>query len=324
MSEQKRPTVGSLLMSCAMVALGVWQLYARSGYGWYPVFAWAMIVLGAIGILLYPLMRVLPATSPEGAAEELAQLQKNLYSGAHAYRAATPADMRGLDARFYDSTTAALTAAGYRHLADVVDETGARAARWARAVIRVMLSSDGTVTGGIYHVKISGFPRLLQIAGLISRNMRIVSLETELDDGTFVATGNDRESNTTGEVPGIARRQLPARTSPADLLREHASIVMDTLATRPGVRPLAFRTLQEAMDSQNRSEELKTAHRRSPGFDHVAEFERTAGRPLKPAERAAAARVGELMSAGQAEPPPTRWDGTPVPPPLPPQRERQD
>ena len=299
MAEKQTPTASSLLWSVALVALGVWQLYGRSAQGWWAVWAWAMIVFGGIGLLgllLYPLMRLLPATTPEGAAEGLAELQKNLYAGAHEYRAATPADMRGLDGAFYESVTARLSAAGFRQLGDVVDETGARAAKWARAVIRILLSRDGTTTAGIYHVKLSGFPRVLQVFGLLSRNMRTVGLETELDDGTFVTTSNDRESNTTLEVPRMSRRQFPVVTAPDALLEQHGFHLADTLAAKPGTRPLAFRTLHEVLDSQNRSEEIKSAYRASPAFDHVAEMERVAGRPLNPEERETAVRVGELTN----------------------------
>jgi hypothetical protein len=287
--EKKGKTWTSLVVPIVLIAIGAWQFHARrsagTAVGWWP---WVLIVWGAVGVLINGFSLVLGSfavDSPEEAAEGIARLEDGLWSGAHEYRKATAADMRGLDGRFYESATAALAAQGYRHLGDVVDVTSARASSWARAVIRVMLSADGRVMGGIYHVKLSGFPRLLQLVGVLSRNMRCVSLETELDDGTFVTTTNDRESNLTSEFPGIARLQLTAATPVDEMVGEHAQNLRHALSCEPTVAPRAFRTLEEVLASQNRMEELKSAHRSSPRFDATAEMERIAGRELSDSER---------------------------------------
>lgn len=289
MGEKRGGSVASALFSVGLIALGVWQLYGRGVHGGAAVVAWGSIAIGVIWLALYVFMRAVPVRTPEG----LAELQKTIHSGQHEYRAATPADMRGLDRAFYESVTARLGAAGFRHLGDLVDETSARAIRSMRTVDRIVLSPDGTVTGGICHVKYSGFARLLQILGKLNRNVRMLSLGTELDDGTFVTTGNDGESNTTTELPGVARRHFPADTGPDILVDLHRRHLADVLPAGGSVRPRVFRTLHEVLESQNRLAELNSAHRSSPTFDHVAEFERTAGRPLNAREREIAERLND-------------------------------
>jgi hypothetical protein len=169
----------------------------------------------------------------EDAAEGIAKLEDGLWCGAHEYARRPRPTCGGSTGDSTKRRPRGLTKAGYRHLGDVVDVTSAKASRWARAVIRVMLSGDGRVTAGIYHVKLSGFPRLLQLVGVLSRNMLCVSLETELDDGTFVTTTNDRESNLTGEFPGIARLQLTAATPVGDMVAEHAQNLRHALSCKP-------------------------------------------------------------------------------------------
>ena len=281
-AQGNRASWKSFVGPVVLIALGSWRQYVRWGSGAGgdgP--GWLLIVVGLASAATIGLNRLMgefaELDSPADGAEGIAGLYERLYCGAHEYRRANGADMRGLDRRFYESATAALAAAGFRPLGDVVDATSERAVTWARAVVRVMVREDGTVTAGIYHLKFRGFPRLLQWLGVAPRDTRFVSLETELADGTFVTTGNDREINTTSKVPGVARLQLTVRTPPEVLLSEHARNLRHVLSCKPGVQPLALRTLKEVLESQNRLEELKSAHRASPQFDMAAEVERSSG-----------------------------------------------
>src|SRR5688500_3841789 len=87
--DRKPPSVFSLLLSIAMIALGAWRLVGgnsrtTSGFIW----AVALVVIGAVGVLAYLLGRVAEAAAgsagaatPEGAAGKILGMQKRVYSG---------------------------------------------------------------------------------------------------------------------------------------------------------------------------------------------------------------------------------------------------
>src|SRR5687767_14906857 len=178
----KRPSAFSWLVYVVLIAFGVWRLTRPGDVGTgTAIWAWLMIVGGVIGLLLDLLVRFLRNTTPEEGAAALLEEQKTLYAGAHKYRRVTAQAFDGLDVDFYEKIRTRLETLGFRYLGDVEDLTVA-SSKLVRmhTILRVMVGDVGTVTAAVYHVRMFGFARLLQLIGVLPRNMKIIDLESEL------------------------------------------------------------------------------------------------------------------------------------------------
>ena len=178
--------------------------------------------------------------------------QSSLWADDQQHRPAVAADFAALDRDWYQATTAALVAVGYRHLGDVVNQTMAEAAG-RPTVLRVLASADGTTAAAVYHVR------------LPTGSDRVVEFDTELTDGTFVVTGNSADEDLITPTPAIRRHRELADTPPGELVRAHA-------ANLAGRDVIPVRTLADVLAAHARQYRLKAAHRKSvnaPAGDDV-------------------------------------------------------
>jgi hypothetical protein len=225
-----------------------------------------------------------------------------MYVGPHEYRDADDSELRGLDPAFYERATSDLREHGYRVVGQTVDVTAERVTPWARGVVRCMLDTTGTVTVGVYNLKFSGWHRLFQIVGALSRDLRTIDLETELSDGQFVTTSNATDAALASEFTGVHRRFYPKDVGAADLVERHREHVTEVVAAcAEGVHPVALRNFRDVRASQERLQVLKSAHRASPDFDPGEEVARIARGPMTDQERRVAEHVRELHRREQQD-----------------------
>jgi hypothetical protein len=213
-----------------------------------------------------------------------------------------------LDTEFYESNRTRLEKLGFHYVADVEDVTVANTWPRNQSVLRVMLGDGGTVTGAIFHLRLFGVGRGLQFVGLLPRKLLTVEFETELSDGTFICTSNTLKADTTAPFPRISKLRLPAATPAEELLERHRDHLRQALAAAPGVRPLTFYSLEDVLESQNRQQAIKSAHKARIGYLDENELKSVLQKPeLTQAQKRMLAHVRELQ----------RGDEGAAPPPLP-------
>ena len=199
------------------------------------------------------------------SVEGIADLQRRMYAPGERFRVCDDGELerRAKYARRHVAETQArLQDAGFEHVGDVQDVIANRTGWWlARpAYIRVMLHPDGT-QAGVYSVRMAWAGSLLALFRLVPRTMRTIDLETELTDGRFVVTSNLLGINTADPKPGIAQRLLDPATPVSEILAEHRLSVRES-----GGEAVPIRTLDQAIASQTRLNDLKRADLATRGF----------------------------------------------------------
>ena len=272
-----RATKPPPLFAFVLLAVALYLIIRRPETG---ILGWflrgAMIVLSLAQLAIWWLTRGM-ATDTAGAADDIVRMQKALYSDAHEYRAVQPGEIHGLDIPFYDRTQQYFQTQQFRHLGDIEDLTATREFPKMRTFIRVMSGDGGATQVAIYHVKMRGIYRLLQTFKVIPKNLKMIDLETELSDGSFMVTANSQGSDTTGAVPGVVRFQHPFDTAAADLLKLHREQVEQAIRRDPVVQPVRANTLDDLIASQHRLQAIKNAHKASIGYMDAKEFRQIAG-----------------------------------------------
>ncbi len=234
---------------------------------------WVLAAFVALQVVLYVVARI---QRRQGARDAL-RVQKRLYSEEHDYRLVSPEEFPELDHAWYAWITETLGALGFAHLADIENLTVKEAMPNARAFIRVLLGGEGTVMAGAYDVKLRGFMGFCQSVGLLPRDLRTLDLETELSDGTFVATSNALGADKSADTPGIHRTQVHRYTAPAQMLDGHLYTVRVLMEQRPGVEPVRMHTFEAMMESQKREQRLKHEHKAGIGYVDREEIRRMGG-----------------------------------------------
>jgi hypothetical protein len=300
-----RPNVSfvSFLWPLALVAWGAYRL-TRSGDLSHAATLWYAFVCVTGLLLVGASLLAKFGPNPQNSAQKLDEMNQRMYGGVHRRRAVPErmiADYK-LDAGFYDQATGQLQSLGFRRLPDFIDTDAEEAAPWGKTVLRPFLSGDGTVMAAVYTVRFTGWTRLLV---LVMGKIRVIDLETELSDGTFVATSTATQAGKTLEFPGVSRRFFPPTMPAADLLSAHQEHLLGVLAQKePGVGALVLRSPEDLFASQDRQQLLKNHFRNSSQFDAAAEIERVAGKPLSDVQQEMASEVGRLHANRAAPEPP--------------------
>jgi hypothetical protein len=288
MSQSPGPTnrfsgLRNWIWPLVLIAVGAYRYHHEMHTTFAPVGNVVMIALGLVWLALAALSTSAGGT-PSAAARRVAEQQKVLYGGLHEFRDATDSDFLPLDRAFYDAATADLTADGFQHVRDLVDVTTSNSWPANHAVLRCFVGNSHSTMGTVYDVRIYGATRVFQLLGLIPRKLKVVEFETELSDGTYVTTANDATSNKTLGYPFADRVQFPPDTPRDQLIKSHRAHLNAVLASKPGVQAVVIHSYKDLRASQDRLQFLKNTHRTSPNFDHRAEWEKVAGRPLRPHE----------------------------------------
>lgn len=303
MGEAKERAVSpfDLFFWSAGLAFTVYQLVHAQGTAGRVV--WGVLAVASLLMVALNLIAMAFGQTTERAGEQIDTLNRTMYGGAHTRRVVDAGEIErlGLDAAFYDREQAEMERLGFRHLADYVDDTAAVAVPGARAVLRTLLSRDGTTMSAIYDVRLRGWMRLLQLVRLLPPDLRCVEFGVEFDDGSFVETGNAFAASTSSEFPDVSRRLLPARTPTADVYAAHEAHLAEVRVARPAATPVVHRDFRDVCAAQDRLDMLKSRHRNSADYDPAAELERIAGGNMSAADRELAADVARRHAERVAE-----------------------
>jgi hypothetical protein len=222
------------------------------------------------------------AGSRKGGADALADMiapmrglvedNRKVYVERHEYRDATAADFKGRDRTWYDAAARELAGLGYRPLGDIVDETVARAMGLV-VVIRRLVSEDGTNSAALY--------QFVQGSGKAKVDLRVCDVESELSDGSFLATSNAEASAAVTMPPQIRSTKYPAETPIGELVARHDEAKRKLIGKRgaePKLRVVEIRTAADYDAMQHRQEAVKAAFRQGIGYLDPAEVRRIAER----------------------------------------------
>jgi len=214
----------------------------------------------------------------EQAAHDILSVLEATYQPTHDYVAADAKAFRHLDIAWYDRMTHLLSGQGYRMLADVEDRTitNTPGGVLRPVLIRAMVSRDGTVMVALYHPRLK--PLLIRFLLWVLRKTpgKVVDMETECSDGTFVVTSNAASAAAIDLPALISVEYLPETTSAVDVAQRHATRLAAHLAARIGVTARVVQTHEALVASQNRLNALKAVYRTEVGGITKAELDRLA------------------------------------------------
>jgi hypothetical protein len=206
------------------------------------------------------------AFSPKSGARRIHEAKKKIYQTSIEPKLVDAASYQHLDLEFYRTTSAALESRGFTLLGDI--DPGRRVRVALPLFIRIHASADGAVMASAYNFRARG---LLRLVAAGHRDLRAIDLESELSDGTFVATSNAYSSRHITRPPEVFNECLPADTALHALLRRHLERLGKHSAERSCV-PVSINSLEAALQSQARLRCLK------------AEFESARGHKVSRAE----------------------------------------
>ena len=234
----------------------------------------------------------------ERAARELLSSIEATYKPTHDYVEVQPYMFRHLDLSFYDATTQALSAQGFRKLCDVEDRTLAAVPGnvLMPVMIRSLVSSDGSVMASIYHPRIK--PLWLRFLLWITRKSpgKVIDMETEFTDGSFVVTSN-AASAAAMDLPKLINAEYFSVATPVDVLRSrHAERVHTHLREHTTIVTKRVASHSDLIAAQNRMDAIKAAYRGEIGCVSREELERLAGRNSEFAHDVHAAVEAELRN----------------------------
>ena len=265
----------SLLLIAApqvfMILFHGWVLFSLfAGIGTIPALRNARAAEAA-GQPLTPKQAFMPVglgTSPENvdrAAREMEEMTRILYGQKHERRAVEASTFRHLDLKFYERVERELTALGFHYLGDyeLADLKGT--AQDPGCFLRAMASADGVVMAAAYqHHGRKWWLRMLMWF-LTRDGMKVVDLETEFSDGSFVATGTCPIVARVKLPPEIDGVQLPHKTPLPEMLANHLARVEARLHVHPELTVRPVTTLEECHAAQERQDAIKAAFRQQLG-----------------------------------------------------------
>ena len=251
-------------------------------------------VLLGVGFLLWVLSRILSRKGGgEDAARRITEQKRAIYSVPHEYAPVRVHDFAWLDEHYYDEVQRHLESIGFRCFGDVENLSLSAVYPNMRTAIRDFASADGIVTGSIWQLKMRGWLRVLAFFRVLKGDMRVVDLDTEFSDGTFLATANNLGLDPSSEVPGIERIQLPNATPIGEAVALHRRRVAEILAQRPGVAPVLARTARCVRDAAARAHKLKCEENARNNFVDLPQFAGIAS------EKPVFAKSPEVRAMGQ-------------------------
>jgi hypothetical protein len=228
----------------------------------------------------------------ETALQTLARLQVVYGPEPHEYRAATLDEFPQLDRTFYDRMQIWFESCGFRYLGDCDNVTLSRVYPEKRTLIRRMVGKDDTVCVAIYHIRTTG-RRFFRVH-------RIIDLETEFSDATFMRTSNVADAARLSPVPGIDHLNLASDIEPRLLLLAHMDRMSQKHSSIPSTTTTAVRTIEEAYAFQQRMHAIAAKARREAGYITREEFSNIKGRSLSENEERLVEQI-EQIKAAQSE-----------------------
>jgi hypothetical protein len=230
-------------------------------------------------------------------AQKLLKTMQALYTNQHTFQPVDCKTFRHVDQKFYQHTQKMLEKLGFRQIADIEDVTVSQTKISHRTFIRVLLSSDRTTMGACYQFPLSWLVRLFQWIGLAPKGGKVIDLESELSDGSFLVTTNTLEMDTTTDIPGIYRQQFPHTTLAEQLLIRHCEKLREL--SKQGIQPVRMNNYEEIEAAQHRLQAIKSAYRASVGFVTDDDIDRTARKHQQQAAETLKQAVRDARSSAE-------------------------
>ncbi len=238
----------------------------------------------------------------EQAAHNILAMIEATYQPAHEYVPADPKRFGHLDQGFYTRTARQLESNGFRTVATVEDRTITNTPNGVLmpVMIRCLLSKDGTVMAALYHPRIKKLGLRLFLWLFRKLPGKVVDMETEFSDGSFVVTSNAASAAAIALPALISAEYLPATANVHEVHTLHTARVAAHLAEREGVHALAIATHPQLVASQNRMNAIKAAYRGEIGGITKEELDKLAlfGSAWVTADVHAAVKREQLRRAG--------------------------
>jgi hypothetical protein len=288
--EKKRKSLGCvtllLVLGIALLAAGVWLMQgwnqagapSRTGAIVLVVVGALFLVPAVIGLVVILVVRHFVGKMTKaieeigegltGSAKDIIELNERMYGAIHEFRPATDADFEGLDRSYYDEVTTELTGRGFRLLGDLVD-TAIEQQQNVHPPIRVFTAEGGTTQVGIYH-----FVPAVEVPMADGKSLKMREAITELSDGSFLLTSNTLGSDLMTGPPRLRKEQLELAIPLAELLDCHEQRKVELLQQSPGLTCVAIHTLEEAIASEKRQQQVKNEFRQSIGYADPEEVRR--------------------------------------------------
>ncbi len=199
----------------------------------------------------------------ENIGDKIRKTLEAVYRERHDYAPTTLDAHDGLDRRFYEEMTRRFQENGYTLLGDLEDLTVTQSIPAYRTCIRVFVGEGGRVTGAIYHVRLKGLLRVFQWIGMIPRNLRVIDLETEFHNGTFLGATNAPTGHELSNGPRVRMNHFKGWELDRLLKSHREAIAAHALANN--TRPVLLGSMGSVIESQQRMNFLKAVHRKSVG-----------------------------------------------------------
>lgn len=169
-----------------------------------------------------------------------------------------------VDQRFYNQMELRISNLGFNLVGDFVPVTGHQSDGSMRCFIRALIAHDGPYTAACYH------PRPKFWIGLLSRILcgrlgKVVEIETEFSDDTWVITTTAPKTRLFNPPPLMMREHYPERTEISELFTSHKAKVKAYLASAPGVTARKVYDVAGLERAQARQHDITTVYRRMVG-----------------------------------------------------------
>lgn len=226
-------------------------------------------------------------------AEKIYAEMETVFQPRHTVRKVELASFKHLDHTYYEETTRALEREGFRPIADIENTTLSEVYPHNRTALRLFLHREELASAACYNMRFTGWMRFITWILRLPRDIRVVEIETEFDDGSFVSTTTAVDNHLDPE-PGIVQSKFDPSTPIPTLVRTHFGAVARYRTERPDATPLRLTSYNDLLASQDRQQELKSEYRRQIGFLTEAEMVRMAGPKREELGRAIYAAMQEL------------------------------
>jgi len=209
-----------------------------------------------------------PSTRIEAVAPSIAADLLALVPERHDWVPARPSTQPKADWRSLDRLRPRLEALGLEYDADVELTSVKIARRMKRTpVLRCYLGDGGTISCGQYRIALRVWPWLaLDVFRRKGYSGDVVECETELDDGTLVATSNATQAGVWAQPAWVHAEHLPRRAAPADVVGRHRRRIAEHVDAQPGRRAVTFGSTAEVLRAQAARLKRRRRYRETLGW----------------------------------------------------------
>ena len=227
--------------------------------------AFGLFILGC-GVVLIVFYKQ-PA-SREELAESTAESLDALCDTNQQYVSVEARLFKQVDHTFYDESQRQFEQCGFAFLEVVASKPNKC---FARTFVRVLVSSDRTGVATIFHLK----PRwMLKVLG--AKEARVVGIDTQFADKTFVSTDNAESCNALDNPAAISVSHLPAVSSVPMVVEAHKNRVEARSVFSAGAVPVRVQNAEDARRMMALQQQIKAEFRQQAGLSK-SELERLGG-----------------------------------------------